>query len=86
MTAPTPAEVAAVRGDNRRACALVAHMSRGDQEGCHAILVEAVQAGRYCELVYSIACLTLTLVPALLTEQGQASLTQTAALIEAGQW
>lgn len=78
-------ETGALRQDNRRACALTAHVARGDGEGARAVLIEAVQAERYCELTFSLAALTLHMAPALQTPDGVAYLRQMAAQLEAGE-
>ena len=59
-------------GDHRRAAAAIVHYTRGDGAGIHAILTEAVDAGRVTELFVALLAVYAFLLPELRTEQALA--------------
>jgi len=68
----TPSDLADVYGDHRRALALLLHAVRDDTEGARAVCVEAADVDRWAQLCYSLATVTMTVVPVLSTPDGQA--------------
>lgn len=54
-----------VRGDYRRAAAIITHHARGDGDGVTAVLDEAAEAHRCKELLLAVLGLNQLMVPAI---------------------